>query len=136
MLGHTNVSACVCVLWTPALDTGIAVKSDLSVENCSSLICEKLVWRFKIIALSTCFLTKLNHTPISMKFERIKKTLSYVETLTCTEFCCHNLLLLQCFILAGSKCLSLAILCNVLGLWNIILKGSGTLQSLKSLQED
>lgn len=74
--------------------------------------------------------------PITMEIQRIKMTLISMETLTCTEFCFHNLLLLQCCSLAGSEYLSLAILCNGPRLWNIILKAPGILLSLKSLQED
>lgn len=87
-----------------------------------------MFWRSKIInCISTYFITKLNLSFYKHGVQKVKKTLISVENLTCTVFCFHNLLFLQCFSLAGSKYLSPPILCNGPGLWNIILKAPGIL---------
>ena len=89
-----------------------------------------------MIGISSYFLTMLNIYYCNHGVSKNQGDIDLYGNFDLYRFCFHNLLLLQSFSLAGSKYLSLAILCNGLGLWNVILKAPGTLQPLKSLQED
>lgn len=130
-----SLVTCVCVLCTGLVYTGIVIKSNLSAKSCSRLW--SVFWRLKIIIdIATFFLTKLNICYYNHEVSKKQKGIDFYGNVDLYRFYFHNLLLLQCFSLAGSKYLSLAILCNGPGLWNIMLKAPGILQSNKSLQED
>lgn len=70
-----------------------------------------------INGISTYFLTKLNIYSYNHGVSKNQEDIDFCGNfdLYRIEFCFHNLLLLQCFSLAGSKYLSLAILAMGLG---------------------